>query len=180
MDSSLNFSFCAARWICSKFLTLPLPDVSLTPSPVDISMESPSSLYCINRCNNNLLCRQSKNAKLSIEDEDAVNKANILNNLKRPGQAVQIIMKSSGEHEIIQMKEENVDNLEVGVCDNEVKGLKGSRSCTNFEKLEAKWTLQGSKSSENIKGYQSCDENLIKFIFTKHGIQIISDIETIV
>lgn len=61
----------------------------------------------------------------------------------------------------------------------EVKTLKGSKSCTSFDSLDST-KLKSGRSSTNLKECKSCDENLIKFIFTKHGIQVISNVETIV
>lgn len=90
--------------------------------------------------------------------------------MKHPGQAVKIITDDAGEHKIIKN-----DTVEVGKS-----SLATSKSCTNFEAIDTQYTMKNSKSNTNLKDYKSCDENLIKFIFTKHGIQVISDVETIV
>ncbi|KAI4460428.1 nicotinamide mononucleotide adenylyltransferase [Holotrichia oblita] len=107
------------------------------------------------------------------------------NNFKHPGQAVQIITDSFGDHKIVKNRQDPIRDNEV--CGGDGVGqksppntLKTSQSCTNFDKLDTRWSLQGSKSNDDLNGYKNCDENLIKFIFTKHGIQVISDIETIV
>ncbi|CAG9819104.1 unnamed protein product [Phaedon cochleariae] len=90
-----------------------------------------------------------------------------------PGQAVKIITESSGDHKIIRSEATGKE-----VCKEDDNVLKSSRSYSNFEEV-MKNDLKHS-TSNNLKECKSCDENLIKFIFTKHGIQVISDVETIV
>lgn len=106
-----------------------------------------------------------------------ITRANNFNLIKLPGQAVKIISDSKGEHKVIREPPE----INKKVCKNEDSQstqMKTSRSCTNF--VEAKKPLKICKSNTDLKDCKNCDENLIKFIFTKHGIQVISDVETIV
>ncbi|KAJ8920060.1 hypothetical protein NQ315_011714 [Exocentrus adspersus] len=135
--------------------------VFLTPSPSDAPIDSPSPTNCMYICNNNLFVRQAFDKRIDTVDGYAK---------KHPGQAVKIITESTGEHKIVREEPSSKE-----VCKEEV--LKGSKSCTNFEEIERKAGLKHSKSNSNLK---ECDENLIRFIFTKHGIQVISDVETIV
>lgn len=142
-------------------------------------MESPSptNLNCMSICNNNLFASSRPVPESYPPIDGNLNKTNILGSFKHPGQAVKIITDSFGDHTIVRDRDDSA------VANNEVcsdRALKTSRSCTSFDKLDARWSLQGSKSNDDLKGYKSCDENLIKFIFTKHGIRVISDIETIV
>lgn len=149
---------------------------------------SPTSLNCMSICNNNLFSgnRSYPESYPPIDSVDHLNKSNVLNSFKHPGQAVKIITDSLGEHTIVKCREDS---------DNEVRSintaehrhyrrensLKTSQSCTNFDIVDRdKWSVQSSKSNGDLKGYKSCDENLIRFIFTKHGIQVISDVETVV
>ncbi|KAK9718446.1 Cytidylyltransferase-like [Popillia japonica] len=167
----------------NKYLLPPIPTQNnlLTPSPVDISMDSPSptNLNCMSICNNNLFSSNRPASESYPPIDSNVNKNNILNSFKHPGQAVQIITDSFGDHKIVKNRQDAVKDNEVRAAGDQ-STLKSSRSCTNFDKLDTRWSLQGSKSNDDLKGYKNCDENLIKFIFTKHGIQVISDIETIV
>lgn len=154
----------------SKYLIPLKSTVFLTPSPTDISIESPTTgNKCLSICNNNIFASETYE-KLTIDTVDSMNKSNVINNIKHPGQAVKIITGQGGEHTVVK---EN----EVRKC-TEKKVLTTSKSCTDFEAVDAQCTV--NKSSSHLKDSKSCDENLIKFIFTKHGIQIISDIETIV
>lgn len=138
-------------------------------------MESPSPISgnCMSLCNNNLF--SNKYDRLSIDTVDSVNKLNTVNISKHPGQAVKIITEVSGEHKVVK---EGKDQK------NEVRKrneMKSSKSCTNFDALGKSSTgIKNSQSNSSLKDCKSCDENLIKFIFTKHGIQVISDVETIV
>lgn len=148
--------------------------VFLTPSPSEVPMESPSPTNCMYICNNNLFSRQSYDKRMSIDTVDSYTKTNIANNMKHPGQAVKIITESTGVHKIVRDEANSKE-----VCKEE-QVLKSSKSYTNFDDVESKGRLKHSKSNASFKEYKGCDENLIKFIFTKHGIQVISDVETIV
>lgn len=163
--------------LCSKYLN-PTDNILhlLTPSPTDVVMESPSPTdnHCISICNNNLFLK-NLTTKSSPDNTDSVDSAanNKINQFRHPGQAVKILTDNSGEHTIIRNK----------VCTNststkEFGMLKSSKSCTHFE--QNKPEFKSSRSNSQICDYQNCDENMIKFIFTKHGIQVISDIETVV
>lgn len=158
----------------SKYLTPEFNSNFLTPSPSDILMESPSPINnCMMICNNTLFSSRSYEHRLSIDTVDSITKTNILNTGRHPGQAVKIVTESTGAHKIIKGNE---------VCKDEKNPpLKASKSCANIEQLDQKDSnIKNSKSNANLKEYKSCDENLVKFIFTKHGIQVISDVETIV
>lgn len=158
----------------SKYLAPELNSNFLTPSPSDITMESPSPTNCMIICNNTLFSR-NYDKRLSIDTVDnVVTKTNALNTIRHPGQAVKIITESNGDHKIVK---EGTESSEVRK--EEKKMLKNSKSCANIDELH-KSGLKNSKSNTNLKECKSCDENLIKFIFTKHGIQVISDVETIV
>lgn len=93
---------------------------------------------------------------------------------KHPGQAVKIITESTGEHKIVR------DDSKTEVCTEQDRPLKSSRSLSNFEKVSEEMNSNNGRPNNTLKECKSCDENLIKFIFTKHGIQVISDVETIV
>lgn len=140
-------------------------------------MESPSPVgnKCLSLCNNNLFSNHPiAYERLSIDTVDSVNKANILNSMKHPGQAVKIITDNTGDHKIVK-------DTTNEVCSSKGKrSMKSSKSCANFDALDDNRAMKNSKSNTNLKDCKSCDENLIKFIFTKHGIQVISDVETIV
>lgn len=133
-------------------------------------METPSPISnnCLSLCNNNIFSTNYE--RLTINTVDGVAKGNVINLTKHPGQAVKIITEDTGEHKIIK------DAKEVG---SSKKTIKASKSCTDFYE-EKNGTLKSSKSNANLKDCKNCDENLVKFIFTKHGIQVISDVETIV
>ncbi|XP_015838667.1 nicotinamide/nicotinic acid mononucleotide adenylyltransferase 3 isoform X1 [Tribolium castaneum] len=154
----------------TKYLTPELNSNFLTPSPSDVQMESPSPNNCMIICNNTLFSR-NYDKRLSIDTVDNVSKTNVLNTIRHPGQAVKIITESSGDHKVIKDPKE--------VRKEDKKPLKNSKSCANIDELH-KTNIKTSKSNANLKECKSCDENLIKFIFTKHGIQVISDVETIV
>ncbi|KAJ3642163.1 hypothetical protein Zmor_024972 [Zophobas morio] len=180
---SKNIMFCVIFFNCpfcfllldnSKYLTAEFNSNFLTPSPSDVPMESPSPTNCMLICNNTLFSR-SYEKRLSIDTVDSVTKTNVLNAVRHPGQAVKIITESNGEHKIIK---QGSDSKEVRKEDK--KTLKNSKSCANIDELHSKSSVKSSKSNANLKECKSCDENLIKFIFTKHGIQVISDVETIV
>ncbi|KAJ8945112.1 hypothetical protein NQ318_001577 [Aromia moschata] len=162
----------------NKYLLPPNNNTTfLTPLPSDTAMESPSPTNCLYICNNNLFTRNSYDKRMSIDTVDSYTKSTIstLSNMKHPGQAVKIITDSTGEHKIVRDEEKPKE-----VCSQEEKILKGSKSYTCFNEIESKSGLKHAKSSTNLKECKSCDENIIKFIFTKHGIQVISDVETIV
>ncbi|XP_019870564.2 nicotinamide/nicotinic acid mononucleotide adenylyltransferase 3 isoform X2 [Aethina tumida] len=74
----------------------------LTPSPTDVSMESPSPTNCMMICNNNLFARSpSTEKRLSIDSVDSARK-NAINSLRMPGQAVKIITERTGEHKVLK------------------------------------------------------------------------------
>lgn len=113
---------------------------------------------------------------MSIDTTDSFRSHTQVPVMRHPGQAVKIVTESSGDHRVIGKDIKNE------VCIKKVedtKTMKSSKSCSNFEEIESKQSSQ-SRSDTNLKESKSCDENLIKFIFTKHGIQVISDVETIV
>lgn len=140
---------------CSKYYLPIKSTVFLTPSPTDIIMESPSPISgkCLSICNNNIFASQTYE-KLTIDTVDSINKTNLTNTAKHPGQAVKIITDDTGEHTVVKEGSE--------VCKSTQKKIR------SFE--GAQCTVKNS----------NCDENLIKFVFTKHGVQIISDKESIV
>lgn len=162
---------------CSKYIN-PTDNLLhlLTPSPTDVVMESPSPTdsHCISICNNNLFIKSivTKTSHPSIDTVDA-SANNKLNAFRHPGQAVKILTDNSGEHTVLknEVRTHQASTKEYGI-------LKTSKSCSNFE--HSKVELKTSRSNSEICDYQNCDENMIKFIFTKHGIQVISDIETVV
>lgn len=165
--------FLCLHWNGSKyFLQQNNSSIFLTPSPCDV-MDSPNSLTCMNICNNNLFTHQPNDKQRST---DAHTKLNTINSqLKHPGQAVKIITESaSGRRRTFVHAE--VDYNEV-VC-KDAEALKESKSCTYFNAFETPGRL--NRTNTKLKECKSCDENLIKFIFTKHGIEVISDVETIV
>lgn len=128
---------------------------------------------CMSLCNNNIFLGRTYE-QLSIDTVDSMNRSNNSSTMKHPGQAVKIITEDTGEHKIVGEGSDEVCNS------RKKKPLKTSKSCTNFVAVDNHCTLKNSKSNTNLKDCKSCDENLIKFIFTKHGIQVISDVETIV
>lgn len=139
---------------------------------------SPTNNRCLVICDNTFL-RKSNKIHTSVENVDIVTKTNNLNVMKHPGQAVKIIYNKSdikGEHKII--RETSKGSEEVCKYEEQDIKLKISKSCCDFK--EIKKSFKVSKSNTDLKNYKTCDENLIKFIFTKHGIQVISDVETIV
>lgn len=142
--------------------------VLLTPSPSDVRMESPNSLTCMNICNNNLFVRQSYDTRLSVDTIEAFDNSN--NQRKHPGQAVQVI---TTERKLVHNEEVN----EKEVC-KEKDAFTESKSFRHFDAIETSGRLK--RTNTKLKECKSCDENLIKFIFTKHGIEVISDVETIV
>lgn len=139
--------------------------VLLTPSPSDVRMESPNSLACMNICNNNLFLRPTYDKRISTATIESFDNSN--NPRKHPGQAVQVITteRKLVHNEVIKDKE---------VC----KEKDASKSYTHFNAIETPGRLK--RMNTKLKECKSCDENLIKFIFTKHGIEVISDVETIV
>lgn len=96
-----------------------------------------------------------------------VDNINKTNKLRHPGQAVKIMTETSVDRKLIKKNE---------VCNEK---LKNSQSCTNFQQTGLKEPLN-TRMNVPLKECKSCDDTLIKFIFTKHGIQVISDVETIV
>ncbi|XP_017777116.1 PREDICTED: nicotinamide/nicotinic acid mononucleotide adenylyltransferase 3 isoform X2 [Nicrophorus vespilloides] len=70
----------------------------LTPSPTDVSMDSPSpTSRCLSLCNNNLF---SQPESIDVPDIGVVGK-NQQNLSKHPGQAVKIVTANTGRHTII-------------------------------------------------------------------------------
>lgn len=122
-------------------------------------------------CNNNIF---ASSTPLSIDTVDSMNKSNALGAMKHPGQAVKIIMDGAGEHRVVKEGSDEVGSSA------EKRALTTSKSCTNFEAIDKECTVKNSRSNSNLKDCKSCDENLVKFIFTRHGIEVISDVETIV
>lgn len=154
----------------------------LIPSPSDVIMESPSPVN--NRCL--VICDTAFSRKSSndFNSLDTIARTNTINMIKHPGQAVKIVSDAKGEHKIIREPPET----NIKVCNNDEQHsqpppttstqMKTSKSFTNF--VEVKNSMKVCKSNADLKECKSCDENLIKFIFTRHGIQVISDVETIV
>lgn len=142
-------------------------------------MESPSPTRhpCFNVCNNNIIAHYTSSS-ISIDTVDNVSKTNATNITKHPGQAIKIITEKTGENKIV--KEEQMYGSQV--CKSKIKAtdLKTSKSYTNVYAADKEKVTHSSKSTDNIKARKSCDENLIKLIFTKHGIQVVSDVEMIV
>lgn len=137
--------------------------ILLTPSPSDVKMASPNSLNCMNICNNNLFVRQAYDTRLTTDTIEAFDISN--NQLKHPGQAVKVI---TTERKLANEKE---------VC-TEKDSYRESTRYRHFNAIETTGRLK--RTNTKLKECKSCDENLIKFIFTKHGIEVISDVETIV
>lgn len=160
----------------SKYLLPPIQStVFLTPSPNDIPLEPPSPMNCMNICNNNLFLRQPFDKGMAIDMVDSFSKTSVISSqMKHPGQAVKIITEDVSEHKVVRKP----NGKEVRKM--EEKLLKNSKSYSCFDAIDMKRSLKRSNSGTNLKEYKSCDENLIKFIFTKHGIEVISDVETIV
>lgn len=138
-------------------------------------MVSPNSLNCMNICNNNLFVRQQNGKQMSIDTIECFTTPNSIN-IKRshPGQAVKIVTEVTGEHKILS----NESSKRKEVCREDADALRESKSCTHFAAIETPGRLK--RTNTKLKECKSCDENLIKFIFTKHGIEVISDVETIV
>lgn len=164
----------------------------LTPSPSDMST-TPSPLY-------NSIYLNIKNGapqfpqfvqKMSIDTVDSP-----ANKKAKPGQAVQIITEMSSEHKTtssicskvsdqptkykVHFNEEQFDEK----SKNDLK-MKLAQSCQLFNsKIELKRAnkIKQSQSNCNISEYKKSNstDNLIQFVFTKRGIQVISDIETVV
>lgn len=168
--------FFCFLWEHSKYLLQPNDNsIFPTPSPSDVTMGSPNSLNCMNLCNNNIFVRQSYDKRMSVDVMDSFTKTNTTNYQRcHPGQAVKIITESTGDHKVICNKVPG----DKEVCREDVDALKESRSFTHFNAIETPGRLK--RTNTELKEYKSCDENLIKFIFTKHGIEVISDVETIV
>lgn len=105
---------------------------------------------------------------------------------KQSGRPVRIITESTGQHKVVEqaktteVRKANVKNMANDDINVKRSSLKSSKSCTNFGQIEQKVPMASSKSNADLQDCKNCDENLIKFIFTKHGIQVISDVETIV
>lgn len=160
----------------SKYLLQPNNNnMSLTPSPSDITMESPKSLNCMNICNNNLFLHETYDKRMTIDAIDSFTKPNTTaSQRKHPGQAVKIITEPTGEHKVV--RNEITGNKEV--CREGDETLKESKSFGHFNAIETPGRLK--RTNTKLKECKSCDETLIKFIFTKHGIEVISDVETIV
>ncbi|KAH1027590.1 nicotinamide/nicotinic acid mononucleotide adenylyltransferase 1 isoform X1 [Dendroctonus ponderosae] len=146
--------------------------ILLTPSPSDVSADLPSPTNCLYICNNNIFNRNSRLDKMSVGSIDSFKSHIQIPTTRHPGQAVKIVTESSGDHRILR---DEVRMKKTG----DVKGIKSAKSCANFDEIDLKKSRQGTSNS-GLKECKSCDENLIKFIFTKHGIQVISDVETIV
>ncbi|KAL3270079.1 hypothetical protein HHI36_009137 [Cryptolaemus montrouzieri] len=150
----------------------------LETSPTDVIMISPSLSNCMNICNNNLFNKFQTNNRLTIDTVDNVKKNQPsfgITSQKHPGQAVKI-----GTKEKIEDKK---TNKEVGSKSSSDARLyfENSKSANELRSIKTNEKNDFSrKSDESLKECKSCDENLIKFIFSKHGIQIISDVETIV
>lgn len=134
----------------------------------------------MNICNNNLFSRQqqeqdsalinSRRMSIDMVDSSVIKMNNFVNVLKHPGQAVKIQTKldETDKKDIkINKKNDKVCNV-----------MKQSKSLSNFNEIFDDKMKKPTQTQ--LKECKSCDENLIKFIFTKHGIKVISDVETIV
>lgn len=166
------------------FLTPSPSDMSMTPSPLDNNI-----FITINNANDSNNYR-----KMSIDTVDSAN--NKINSNKsasppHPGQAVKIITEMTGEHKIIEKVGGDpsnstkyfVETPNSRIHDNNV--VKSAKSCQNFNNKRpttSRQRIKSSKSNAEISelNKQNSDEASIKFIFTKEGIQVISDIETAV
>ncbi|KAB0795020.1 hypothetical protein PPYR_11859 [Photinus pyralis] len=95
----------------TKYLLAPTP--FLTPSPSDITMESPSPTRnpCFNVCNNTIIPISSYNNNSMLNNRTA--KMNHANVIKHPGQAIKIITESTGEHKLV--KDENGDTKQASL-----------------------------------------------------------------
>ncbi|KAF7268864.1 hypothetical protein GWI33_018060 [Rhynchophorus ferrugineus] len=148
----------------------------LTPSPSDVLMDSPSPTNCLYICNNNLFNRNSRYDKMSIDTTDSFRSHTQIPAIKHPGQAVKIVTGTDGDHKIIRSSDEMKQSV-----GSKTDAMKSSKSCSNFDEIDPKLSRRDRNPQQvALKECKSCDENLIKFIFTKHGIQVISDVETIV
>lgn len=154
----------------SKYLNSP-SSIFLTPSPIDMNTDigdSPTPTNCLYICNNNIF----NSNPLRFEGAP----------IKHPGQAVKIVQSHLGKFDVSNKNQSCSKHHQVGII-NDIGGegatIKSSKSCTSF--ADSKVRQSGvEQSGFNLKECKSCDENLIKFIYTKHGIQVISDVETIV
>lgn len=152
----------------SKYLNSP-SSIFLTPSPIDMNeTDSPTPTNCLYICNNNIF-----NSNPLRFDGGPI---------KHPGQAVKIVQSQLGKYDVSNKNQAGSKHHQVGIINDsggEGAAIKSSKSCTNFADSQVR-RPGGEQSGFNLKECKSCDENLIKFIYTKHGIQVISDVETIV
>ncbi|KAF5287537.1 hypothetical protein FQR65_LT12208 [Abscondita terminalis] len=135
----------------SKYLSA--PSLFLTPSPSDIIMDSPSPMHnpCFHVCSSDILSIPLLNTNLVINNRvDSLNKSNNINMVKHPGQAIKIITESSGEHKLL--KDGKVETKQV---------------CKKEDKMKI--------PAYNV---ENTTENSTKVVFSKYGIQVISDVET--
>lgn len=160
------YSILLPGWY-SKYLNSP-SSIFLTPSPIDLTTDSPTPTNCLYICNNNIFNPNP------LRFEGAP--------IKHPGQAVKIVQSHLDKYDVSNRNQSRSRQHQVGII-NDIEGegaaIKSSKSCTNFADNEVRHS-GGEQSSFSLKECKSCDENLIKFIYTKHGIQVISDVETIV
>ncbi|KAF5274006.1 hypothetical protein FQA39_LY01121 [Lamprigera yunnana] len=143
-----------------KYLSAPTP--FLTPSPSDVIMESPSPTHnpCFNVCRSDILSIPLLNSNLLTNNRfDALSKTNNINMSKHPGQAIKIITESTGEHKLF--REVKADTKQV--CKN------NSSSANREDKPKAMYS-----------GPDNAIDTSTKVVFSKYGIQIISDVETMV
>lgn len=147
---------------------------------MDVNLTSPSTFSnCMNICNNNLFNRFQSNDNFSNIDAVDISKKNqtsiSVTNYKHPGQAVKI------KTEKMTAEKVNLEKVGSASSSNEnpaKKSLRNAKSTNDFPSLGK--NSSDFKSEDSLKNCKSCDENLIKFIFSKHGIEVISDVETIV
>ncbi|XP_072378590.1 nicotinamide/nicotinic acid mononucleotide adenylyltransferase 3 isoform X1 [Diabrotica undecimpunctata] len=94
-----------------KYLHVP-NSVFLTPSPTDITMDSPSPKNCMSICDNNLFSRQQYGTRLSIDTVDSFVKPG----LKHPGQAVKVVKERLKVHTIVNNQPEQKASLVRPAC----------------------------------------------------------------
>lgn len=117
---------------------------------------------------------------MSIDTVDGLARKHEFTSSKQAEKPVKILTEKSGLHKIVQDKNAEVCKIRTGDVDTKRNSLKSSKSCVDIAKSEKNIPISSSKSNTDLQDRKNCDENLIKFIFTKHGIQVISDVETIV
>ncbi|KAK5644960.1 hypothetical protein RI129_006260 [Pyrocoelia pectoralis] len=104
-DKVIEYIFQHSLYGSRETKYLLVPTSFLTPSPSDITMESPSPTRnpCFNVCNNTIIQIPAYNNNL-LNNRVGVTtaKMNHTNVIKHPGQAIKIITESTGEHKLVK------------------------------------------------------------------------------